>query len=122
MLKKILRSLLNRRKDSRRVVLQVPVKAADPQGNTHEVVSEDVSDRGIRLRCEGVRLGTLVGHREELPLEICLQNETPPVVAQAKLVWVYDTAEGGSVSGWRFVHFHGNARRRLRNFLDRYEV
>ena len=122
MLGKLLEKFWNRRKDRRRISLRLEVRTTDPEGEPYDVMSEDVSDRGVRLRFEETGLSRVVGHRDEVPLEICLQDKMPPVKAQAQLVWAYNTTSGGSVSGWRFVHFKGNARRRLRNYLDQFEA
>ena len=110
--------LRNRRKDKRRVTLNLVVRAIDSEGRPCRVVSEDVSDRGIRLHLTEMNLGSFVGQRELVFLEICLQDDAPPVKAQARLVWSYTTFAGGTVSGWQFAHFRGNARRRLRRYLD----
>ena len=119
MLEKLLNIFRNRRKGTGRVELQLQVKTTDSDGNLCDLVSEDVSDRGIKLRIEQRRLGEVLGHREEVALEIGLPDEATPIVAQAQLVWAFNSQEGvGGTSGWRFVHFRGNARRRLRHFLE----
>ena len=120
MLEKFLRRIWNRRQDNQRLTLHVPVRTVDPDGNTHEVISEDVSFSGVRLRFEKIGLAMVLGHREEVPLEICLDHDGDAVLAQAQLVWAYNTAQGGSVSGWRFVRFEGNSRARLQHFLEHY--
>ncbi|MCZ6631769.1 MAG: PilZ domain-containing protein [bacterium] len=119
MLEKLWNRFRNRRKDGGRVMLHLQVKTADPDGNLCHMVSEDISDRGIRLRIEQRRWGEVLGHREEVALEIGLPEEKAPIVAQAQLMWAFNSQEGvGGTSGWRFVHFRGNARRRLRHFLE----
>lgn len=117
MFEKLLRKVWNRRSPSVRVPLRITVKTQDPVGNFHEVVSEDISDSGVRLRFEKVGLAMVLGHREEVPLELCLENEATPIHALAQLVWAYNTAQGGSISGWRFVNLEGGAERRLQSFL-----
>ena len=120
MLKSLLWRFLNRRRDSRRVVLHLAVRTTDPEGQPCEVVTEDVSDRGVRLRFDERDLATFVGHRQNVPFELCLEEGLPPVRAEAQLVWTYTAANGGTVCGWQFVHFKGNARRRLRHYLDQH--
>ena len=115
-----LRRFRNRRKDTRRVTLNLAVCAIDSEGRPCRVVSEDVSDRGIRLHLKETNLASFIGQRELVFLEICLLDDAPPVKAQARLVWSYTTFAGGTVSGWQFVHFRGNARRRLRRYLDQH--
>lgn len=117
MFEKIIRKVWNRRTTAKRVVLHITVKTQDPDGNWHEVVSEDVSESGVRLRFEKVGLAKVLGHREEVPLELFISDEDTPLKAQAQLVWAYNTAQGGSISGWRFVNFDGNSERQLQNFV-----
>lgn len=118
MFEKLFRKVMNRRKTSDRVKLVVTVKTQDPEGNLHEVVSEDISDSGVRLRFEKVGLATILGHREEVPLQLFLNAEDQPVQANAQLVWAYNTVQGGSISGWRFVNFEGGSLRRLQDFIQ----
>ncbi|MDP6039292.1 MAG: PilZ domain-containing protein [Candidatus Latescibacteria bacterium] len=120
MVGRVLRKLWNRRKDNQRVSLEVVVNTTDPDGHEHQLMSEDMSASGVRLRFEKVGLARILGHREEIPLEISLANEDT-IVTQAQLVWAYNTAQGGSVSGWRFVDLAGSARRRLLDFFDAQE-
>ena len=120
MLEKWLNRFRKRRKGNGRVSLELQVRTTDSKGNPCDLVSEDVSDRGIRLRTEQANLAEMLGHREEVSLEIGLPLETAPIVAQAQMIWAFDSQDGGGVSGWRFVHFRGNARRRLRNFIEPY--
>lgn len=117
MLGKIFRKLWNRRSDNQRISLEVVVNTTDPDGHEHQLISEDVSGSGVRLHFEKVGLAHILGHREEIPLEILLTGQDS-IVTQAQLVWAYNTAQGGSVSGWRFVEFSRNSRRRLLDFLD----
>ena len=121
MWEKWLRKILNRRQGNRRIPLQVPVFTTDPDGKEHEVVSEDVSDSGVRLRFQKIGLTNVLGHREEVPLKIRLSQNEDPVITHAQLVWAYNTVQGGSVSGWRFVTFDGNSEQRLGDFLSQYE-
>ena len=118
MFEKFLRKIWNRRSPSVRVPLRISVKTQDPDGNFHEVVSEDISDSGVRLRFEKVGLAMVLGHREEVPLELCLEDDDTPIHALAQLVWAYNTAQGGSISGWRFVNLEGGSERRLQNYLS----
>ena len=76
---------------------------------------------GIRLVFNESGLAQFAGHREEVPLEICLSNGSPPVNANARLKWAYTTSEGNTVSGWQFVHVPGDAHRRLEAFLSQHE-
>ena len=117
MFEKNIRKVWNRRTTAKRVVLHITVKTQDPDGNWHEVISEDVSESGVRLRFAKVGLAMVLGHREEVPLELLLENEETPIKAQAQLVWAYNTAQGGSISGWRFENFDGNSQRRLQTFV-----
>lgn len=120
MLQRWLRKVWNRRQDTCRVSVHVPVFVADPEGNRHEGISEDVSDSGVRLRFDKVALARVLGHREDVPLDIRLSQDIDPVQAQAQLIWAYNTVQGGSVSGWRFVQFRGNSQAQLCAFLDGY--
>lgn len=120
MLARWLGKVWNRRQDNRRVSLHIPVVASDPKGNRHEGLSEDVSASGVRLRFEKVGLAQVMGHREDVPMEIRISQDADPIQAQAQLIWAYNTAKGGSVSGWRFVQFQGNCQTRLRAFLSEY--
>jgi c-di-GMP-binding flagellar brake protein YcgR len=117
MFEKIIRKVWNRRATATRVVLHITVKTQDPDGNFHEVTSEDVSESGVRLRFEKVGLAMVLGHREEVPLQLFIEDQDKPLEALAQLVWAYNTAQGGSISGWRFVNFDGNSERRLQTFL-----
>lgn len=118
MFEKLLRKIWNRRATSNRVSLQITVKTQDPDGKFHEVTSEDISESGVRLRFEKVGLTTVLGHREEVPLQLLLEEDDDPIDTSAQLVWAYNTAQGGSISGWRFVNFDGGAERRLQSFLN----
>ena len=116
----LLRNLWNRRRD-RRVVRRLPVRMADVEENMWELLSENLSVGGIRLRSDEVNIARLVAHRERVPLEIQLQEETAPVCVRPELLWTYPTASGGMMSGWRFARYEGNARRTLRSYLDQHE-
>jgi hypothetical protein len=83
------------------------------------MLSEDLSDRGVRLRSESSIIEGIVGAGSDVPLEVRLEEDLPPVKVKAKMMWSYVAAEGANVSGWQFINFHGNARRRLRHYLDR---
>ena len=117
MLGKLIRRWWNRRKINDRIPFQVVVKATDPEGVGHEVVSEDISSTGVRLRFEKVGLARILGHREEIPLEICL-SDTHTFSTQGQLVWSYNASQGGSISGWRFVDLGGTSRRLLAEFIE----
>lgn len=109
----------NRRKDRNRQALQLEVQAGVEGGRVVALVSEDLSDRGIRLRSNGTPLSSLLGSGHDVPLEIHIEDDLPPVKVKARLAWSTMTRQGSSVSGWQFMNFHGNARRRLRHYLDR---
>ncbi|MDA0709074.1 MAG: PilZ domain-containing protein [bacterium] len=121
MFEKLIRKVWNRRSPSLRLPLNVSVKTQDPEGNMHEVVSEDISDSGVRLRFEKVGLTKVMGHREEVPLQLCLEEDEKPIETLGQLVWAYNTAHGGSISGWRFVNFDSSSARRLQKFLNAQE-
>jgi c-di-GMP-binding flagellar brake protein YcgR len=118
MFKKFLRKLWNRRNTAIRVTLHIIVKTQDPDGEIHEVISEDISDSGVRLRFEKVGLSAVLGHREEVPLQLFLPDDDSPIETLAQLVWAYNTSQGGSISGWRFVNFDSGSEARLNNFLE----
>ena len=105
------------RKDSKRIPIELVVRTVDTEGQTREGRSEDLSHKGIRLVFNGSSMAQLMGHREEVPLEICLENGSPSVSASAGLKWAYSTSEGSTVSGWQFVHVPVDGRRRLEAFL-----
>lgn len=116
---RLLRRFWNRRKEPKRIAIKLLVRAEDANGKRRELWSENVSDSGIRLRLNGSTLAQFVGHREAVPLEVCLEEDADPVRVHARLVWAYNTSDGGTVSGWQFGHFEGDARRRLDRHLDR---
>ena len=113
--------LWNRRKDQKRFPLQLGVRASSSEESQGDLVSEDVSGRGIRLRSNGggTPLSHIVGKHGEAPLEISLEEDVPPIKVRAQIVWSYSNSSGATISGWQFMNFHGNARRRLRAFLER---
>lgn len=109
----------NRRKDQNRYPLGLTVRAVTDDGDVCEMVSEDLSDRGVRLQASDTPLSLIMDKHGEAPLEICLEEEVSPVKVKAQIIWTYSLTDGGTMSGWQFMNFHGNARRRLRSFLDR---
>lgn len=116
---KVLRQIFgDPRKDSKRIPVELVVRTVDTQGQTREGKSKDLSQKGIRLVLNGSGMAQFMGHREEVPLEICLSNGSPPVNANARLKWVYTSFEGDTVSGWQFVHVPVDGRRRLEDFLS----
>jgi hypothetical protein len=113
----LLRRIWNRRRSRRRVQASLPVRTLDADGAPIELESEDIGDTGIRVRVFETGLAALMGHREEMPLEIELWDGTPAVRVEARLVWAYKSAAGATVSGWHFTEFHGDARRAIGEFL-----
>ena len=122
MLRDLLRRFWNRRRDRRRLALSLPVRSAGGSGDPLTGISEDVSDNGIRLRSEALGPRQLREQYDASEVAVELEKGAAPIRARAKLVWAYSDGSGGSVSGWHFVSFKGNARRRLRHFLDRCEA
>ena len=119
MLFRLIRKFLNRRKSTRRFPLALRVVTTDPGGDSLEVMSEDISERGIRLRFVDKGIGDFLGHRDQIPMEIHLEDEVPPLKLHATLVWAYLPAGGGIVSGWEYLDLKGRSLRRFRNFVDR---
>jgi len=122
MLWELLRRFWNRRRDRRRLALSLVVRSSGESGDLLTGVSEDISDSGIRLRSETLAPGQLMDQYREAEVAVELEEGAAPVKARAQLLWAYADGSGGSVSGWHFVRFRGNARRRLRRFLDRCEA
>ena len=118
MLRHIFGKLWNRRKKQDRITLELAVKSVDSEGNQHELRSEDVSESGVRLRFKQANLGSFIGHREEVPLEILIEQDGDSVHVRAQLIWAYDTSNGGTLSGWQFRHFEDDGLNKLRNLLD----
>ena len=85
------------------------------------MMSEDISETGIRLHFQQWTIADFLGQREEIPLEVFMEPEVPPVKLQARLVWAFNAGQGGSVSGWQFLEFKGRSLRRFRNFIGRKE-
>jgi hypothetical protein len=116
---RLIRKLLNRRQDASRYQLNLKVKTTSAVGDDLEVVSEDVSERGIRIRFQEYGLADILGNQDELPMEIFLETEVAPVSVQARLIWAFAPSEGGAVSGWEFLELKGRSLRRFRTFMDR---
>ncbi len=119
MFNRLIRKLLNRRLDKYRYPLNLKVKTTSAVGDDLEVVSEDVSERGIRIRFQDYDLDDILGNRDELPMEIFLETEVAPVSVQARLIWAFTPSDGGAVSGWEFLELKGRSLRRFRTFMDR---
>ena len=113
----LLRRIWNRRRSRGRVQASLSVRTMDAEGAPIELESEDIGDTGIRLRVFETGLAALMGHREEMPLEIELRDATPAARVDARLVWAYKSAAGATVSGWHFTEFHGDARKAIGEFL-----
>ena len=75
---RLIRKLLNRRQASSRYPASLKVRTTSATGDDLEVMSEDVSERGIRLRFEDYGIADILGHREEITMEIFLEAEVPP--------------------------------------------
>lgn len=118
----LLRKLWNRRKDRRRLALSLTIRATGAGGRPFEAISEDISDSGVRLRSAGQSAAQLLGHQDLVEMEVNLKEGALPVKVQARLIWAYSASQGGAMSGWCFAHFRGNARRRLRAYLDACET
>ena len=99
--------------------MSLRVKTTLATGDDLEVMSEDVSERGIRLRFQDYGIADILGHRDEIPMEIFLEEEVPPLNVQAKLMWAFAPSGGGAVSGWEFLELKGRSLRRFRTFIDR---
>ena len=119
MFNRLIRKLLNRRLDKSRYPLNLKVKTTSAAGDDLEVVSEDVSERGIRIRFQDYGLADILGNRDELPMEIFLEAEVAAVNVQARLIWAFAPSGGGAVSRWEFLELKGRSLRRFRTFMDR---
>ena len=119
MINRLIRKFLNRRQVTSRYPLSLKVKTTSATGDDLEVMSEDVSEHGIRLRFAEYGIADILGHRDELPMEITLEPEVAPVSVQAKLIWAFAPSGGGAVSGWEFLELKGRSLRRFRMFIDR---
>lgn len=118
----LLGKLWNRRNDRRRLALSLTIRATGAAGRLFEGVSEDISDSGVRLRSAEQSPAQLLGHQDLVEMEIDPQEGALPVKVKAELIWAYPASQGGTMSGWHFAHFRGNARRRLRAYLDACEA
>jgi hypothetical protein len=116
---RLIRKILNRRQENSRYPLNLKVKTTTSGGDDLELTSEDVSERGIRIRFQSHGIADILGQREELPMEIFLEAEVPPVSVKAKLMWAFVPSGGGAVSGWEFMELKGRSLRRFRTFVDR---
>lgn len=121
MINRLLRKFANRRQASSRHPLSLKVRTTSASGDDLEILSEDVSEQGIRLRFDDHGIADILGHRDELPMEIYLESAVAPVNVQAKLVWAFAPSGGGAVSGWEFLELKGRSLRRFRTFIDRSE-
>lgn len=119
LINRLIRKLLNRRQDKARYPLNLKVMTTSAVGDNLEVVSEDVSERGIRIRFQEYHLADILGNRDELPMEIFLEAEVAPVSVHARLMWAFAPPDGGAVSGWEFLELKGRSLRRFRTFMDR---
>ena len=95
----MVRKILNRRETSSRYPVNLKVKTTSARGDDLEIVSEDVSERGVRLRFENLGLADVLGNQDELPMEIFLEEKVPPVNVLARLIWALTPANGGVVGG-----------------------
>ena len=114
----ILRRIWSRRKQQKRVRVELEVRSETADGEPCTLRSEDLSGSGIRLRFDHPGLGPFLGHREEIPLEIQLNGGDQTIRSQARLVWAYNAAGGGMVSGWQFVSFEGQSQETLTRFVE----
>ncbi len=119
MIRKWLGRIWNQREASARVPTALVVETFDCDGQPHSGESEDVSETGVRLHFDHADIAGLIGHRELVPQQIRLDPEGSPVVVQSRLVWAYNTSDGGTVSGWQFLHYEEDAHDRLREFVER---
>ncbi len=118
MLGDLISKLWRRPKERRRIQVKLPVRTVDADGTPVSLESEDIGDTGFRLRSSGIGLAALMGHREEMPFEIRLWNDTSAARADARLVWAYRSDSGDTISGWNFVEYHGDSRRAIADFID----
>jgi len=116
---RLVRKVLNRRQTASRYPLTLKVKTTSAMGDDLEIISEDVSEQGIRLRFDAYGIADILGNRDELPMEIFLESEVAPVNVQARLMWAFAPTGGGAVSGWEFSELKGRSLRRFRTFIDR---
>jgi hypothetical protein len=89
LINRLIRKLLNRRQDKSQYPLNLKVKTTSAAGDDLEVTSEDMSERGIRIRFQEYGIADILGNRDELPMDIFLEAEVPPVSVQAKLIWAF---------------------------------
>ena len=119
MVNRLVRKVLNRRQTASRYPLTLKVKTTSAMGDDLEIISEDVSEQGIRLRFDAYGIADILGNRDELPMEIFLESEVAPVNVQARLMWAFAPTGGGAVGGWEFSVLKGRSLRRFRTFIDR---
>ncbi|HCK09900.1 MAG TPA: hypothetical protein DHW45_08490 [Candidatus Latescibacteria bacterium] len=107
MINRLVRKILNRRQTSSRYPVNLKVKTTIASGDDLEIVSEDLSERGVRLRFESHGLAYVLGNQDELPMEIFPEEKVPSVNVQARLIWAFTPVNGGAVSGWEFLDLKG---------------
>ena len=113
-----LRRIWSRRKASRRVEVRLAVRILGLNDQQFEVESEDIGDTGIRIRIEGAGLASVLEHREEVPLEITLKEDSQPISVDGRLIWAYRSSNGDTICGWQFVRYHDGAQESIASFLD----
>lgn len=119
MLSRFFRKLVNRRKEADRYPLILRAQTTDASGQMLEVQSEDISEKGIRLKFDTLTIADLLGQLEEISVEVFFEEEVTPVKVQAKLVWALTANDGRCVSGWEFLDLRRRSLRRFRMFIDR---
>ena len=112
----VLQQTENRRKE-RRLPVSLPVKMPDAEGRMWSLRTEDLSAEGVRIRSDRENIAELAAHREEVPIEIQLQDDATPTSVWAELRWTYPIWAGGTMSGWRFTRYGGDARERIRRCI-----
>ena len=74
---------------------------------------------GVRLWFQQSNLGRFVGHREKIPLELCLDQNGNAIHVHPRLMQAYNTSRGGTVSGWQFGKFEDDRLEKMQTHLDK---
>ena len=112
----VLQQTENRRKE-RRLPVSLPVKMPDAEGRMWSLRTEDLSADGVRIRSDRENVAQLAAHRQEVRIEIQLLDDATPASVWAELRWTYPIWAGGTMSGWRFTRYGGDARERIRRCI-----
>ena len=101
------------REERHRVHLRIQVKT--PDGQEKQFFTEDLSEGGFRA---AVPIHALSGEvRDDLELDIVLEEEQPPARVAARPTWTKSMPDGSQQSGWQIARYVEQAHERISAFL-----